>query len=286
MGWHVSMRVDHNLVLGALARLAAKGTPIPFLLSLFPDGIPVSQYRAASPLTRLAVRVWEEIDGSLHETVAQWKARVHDVNPAIWYADWYQINNEANTWTVAALQWWLDQMHWCIAHDFPILIFNWAVGNPGGDQLAIWNHPLMLQILRLIRDTRRENGMPLFLLNLHQYDLGPIATCDWLGKDDIQRWKKTVEPLLPPDLRPNVIPLCHSEDGQQAGRDLTFDQLFMKVNNSQVYSAPQTNLFGRGSWAIGNTGSQPGPNNFEGDDESNKLAVWDEVYAGNIGRNN
>lgn len=136
-------------------------------------------------------------------------------------------NNENNRFDDGALQYWWDEMQWCIANDFPITIFNAGVGNPPGDQLARWKAPLMLKILRLIRDTIRPDGRPLFVLNLHQYDLGNVITCNWTGKDDIQRWVKTIwrpDPpfasWLPPDLQDNPPWLVHTEKGQQWGQRL------------------------------------------------------------------
>lgn len=247
------------------------GQPLPCVLSLGDDQIPVFRYRAVSPSTLIFQRVRDPSDGGLNWTTAEFKRRWIDADPARQGADWYVTNNEVNRWDTVALQYWWDEMQWCIAHQFPITIFNWAVGNPGGPELDVWGNPMIVKILRLIRDTYRADGRPLFALNLHQYDLGDIINCDWTGKDDIQRWLKTIlhpaapaKSLLPQDLQDNPPWLVHTEKGQQWGSRLTEDQLLAKLRNDQAIGEQQKNFIGNCDWAFGHTGENAGEN-FVGD---------------------
>lgn len=276
---HVSNRnVRWDDVLNTLAQMYRMDTPCPCVLSLGMDEIPISEYRKASPPTRLFQRVWGEWEKTLDWPVQTWRDRFITNYASRQGADWNTTNNEVNRWDPAALQWWFDQMAWCIANQFPITIFNWGVGNPPGDQLAVWNDPMMLKILRLIRDTYRPDGRPLFVLNLHQYDLGDPIACDWTGKDDIQRWKKTILPLLPADLQARPPWLVHTEKGQSWGTRLSQDQLLAKMRNDEAISATEPYLLGNCYWAVGDTG-KGASEDYTGDNLAPKLGAWLRMYA-------
>lgn len=257
--------------LAFMAEMYRAGAALPCVLSLGADQIPIPKYREASPSTFIFQRVRDPRDGGLNWTPAEFKARWVDPDPARQGADWYVINNENNRVDDQALQWWLDGMYWCIANQFPMTVLNLGVGNPPGDLLYRWGAPLMVKILRLIRDTYRPDGRPLFVLNLHQYDLGDVIACDWTGKDDIQRWWKTIlhpaPPMispLPQDLRDNPPWVVHTEKGQQWGSRLTEDQLLAKMRNDQAIGELVPNFIGNCYWAEGHTG-ETATENYVGD---------------------
>lgn len=260
LGIHLLMRnVNYNDVLALLAARHRNGNPIPFITVVGPEELSIRAIKGASPLTRVALRVWRQTDGSLAMTPAAYFAQYIEPVPDRLFADYHLVNNEVNDFSPDTISWWRMALIWAEKYGYKLACPTWATGNPG--DLFVWQRADILDLLRAIR-----NGG--HLLSLHEYFRSD-------GTWELGRFVSHVYPTLPADLKADMPNVAFTEFGEQGARDWSPDLLWARMQAWRgVLDYPW--IIGASMWTCGDTGSGVSES-WEGDNYANKLSVLQNV---------
>jgi hypothetical protein len=256
------------------------GQACPFVLLLGANEISLTEIQKASPSTHIILRIFREDNDNPLMPFDQYYNMITSISPERKKAKWHQQKNEYNVFTPGYIDWQIRQFELAEALGTRITYLDYAVGNPGEEQGVFrwfWTRSDVHAMMRRANDPRFVGDTP-HILNLHQYDRGDVATCDWTGENDIMRWEKKTIPLLPADLQAKRPLYVHTEFGQQRIRFLPLDRLTWKMSNAQLEMQDDDQCLGGALWTILYSGPE-----WVGDDliyeDASRLQVLPRLYG-------
>ena len=251
VGIHLGMRnANFPLFLDTLHKMYLRGRPCPLVLLLDPDNIAASQIRAVSPSTLIVSRVYPGGGSNLTMTAAQYFGQYVDGDVERRQIYYHQINNENNDASPQAIQWWIEQAKWTMAHgNYRIVIPTWPTGNP---DYNVYSQPHIWELFRFCA----QYGFPIALHEYYRNDQ------DW----ELFRFADHCYPLLPPDVKAHMPLIMHTEWGQQGLRDMPRTGLVSLLRTYQARLAALPFRAITATWTWGDTGDNPPPaENLTGD---------------------
>lgn len=263
-----------------LRQMYQAGIGCPLVLLLGRGELPVNDVLADSPDTKIVLRIYRDdtIDPLL--PFDRYYNMIVSEDPTRQRAHWHQSKNEWNVFTRDYIAWQVKQFELAESVGARITYLDYAVGNPGEDGgpfHEFWTRQDVWDMMRRANNPLYVGDHP-HLLNLHQYDRGPVDTCDWTGENDIMRWEKKIVPLLPPDLQAKRPLYAHTEFGQQRSRFLPLPVLLQKMRNAQAILTKDDQCVGGATWLWNYSGQD-----WIGDDiiydDLSRLQVMPQVYA-------
>lgn len=269
-----------QVIIDTLAYMYQTGNSCPLVLLLGRNELPVNKVLEVSPDTKIVLRIYRDDANDPLLPFDRYYNMIVSEDPTRKKAHWHQQVNEYNVFTRDAIAWELQQFELAEAVGARRTYLDKAVGNPGEEDgmfLAYWTRDDVHNLMRRANNPLYVGDRP-HLLNLHQYDRGPVDTCDWTGENDIMRWEKKIIPLLPPDLQAKRPLYAHTEFGQQRSRFLPLPVLLQKMRNAQAILQEDDQCVGGAVWLFNFSGQD-----WIGDDiiydDLSRLQVMPQVYA-------
>lgn len=253
---------DETALLNTMAALHHAGRPFGLMTNVGPDEISCAKLLAASPTTKIVLRIWpgggSGIDLGVRDYWLQNVAGYADRK----LATYHQPNNELNDWSPSTIAWWRFQLIMADNMGFKLALPTPPTGTP---DIGVYQRNDVLDLMRTVRDGDH-------LWTAHEYEI------DGQGDWTLYRFLHHVYPTLPPDLRNNMPQVGFSEFGIQKMRDMPNDLWLSKVRGYQAELSKYDFVVGAALWSFGDSGQVTNPGeNWEMDNFSNHLAQFMEV---------
>lgn len=269
-----------QVILDTLAHMYQTGNSCPLVLLLGRNELPVNKVLEISPDTKIVLRIFRDDDTNPLMDFNQYYNMIVSEDPTRKRAHWHQSKNEYNVFTPQYIEWQIKQFELAEALGTRITYLDYAIGNPGeenGEFQWFWTRHDVHELMRRANNPQFVGDRP-HLLNLHQYDRGPVDTCDWTGENDIMRWEKKIIPILPADLQAHHPLYAHTEFGQQRIRFLPLEAVLQKMKNAQAIMTKDDACVGGAVWGINSSSDQWIGDDLVYDDLS-RLSVFPTLYG-------